>query len=1034
MVSDLNDLNIEENLEFLDITAKFIADAATLPNNQVSKSTSFSLFEGTHALEIGSASLDTGLIKLSQAEHQWFDPVKPLLLPVLNGGIKDVVSLTEQLFRLVFVWMGNNHTLSTSVLSCVYVERLLDNYTKRLELKYATFFGAGAGAEAEAETGPEQLNKAEKRLGELRSSNKQDSDDIKDEIVELQNFILTHKVFRAIVLAVVSFVAFIQKLAKQGILYEEEDIIMQVPDLNLLENSKEIEVLQELVIASLWLTKHYSVQVVSSSEAELEENKKALDLLNQFLSIFRHLFEFDKLISRNFQFNIHDDVLYTGSLITKQLFDPFNLKFLQNIIASLQKISQEADFLKKLKNQHLSGCFSPGIQKRLSNSRPFNKLASPDEIDYQTILTSYFANTQEYLVNLCSLNNADYLKTHNFLQKTYYNSNKNNLLLRVFLQLFYVRDSKSILGSHSLYLVNLLLGDMNYVSCYGTNVFNFILGTNQNTNLAVLDFAPADFVNQDQLSSPTTLENSARILLDYQLSGLSKEAYSDKDLAPLRKNFVDNLLYMENFYFELVVNISNNPSRQRQILSRMIVQFDSLQVAIQEFEDNLQQNYGILESSADAPAPYKDLDVGFPLTVYVYYKKLEVMLSYLWKGIELDIYKPWEFVLVYTYNSHLLFAMHQTLERQIKFNDLKIYRVKKKLDELQSTSSASTTAATTAKAKKKNNNKHVKNSKNLANEYANVSKTFKNDLKFNYYYNSIINTVSKSADGYEQYKTAAVEILNQKLIALMKIGSHLHKLRLQNEGESQLSYAIFHLLTAYNYLGFIQPPNFGIISNMIRKHYPEAHSLAAAGEEGDNDTTSEAKFIEKLYHLRFKSFSSVGVPEFIPYSQFKSDYDAVCAKFIGGGSGSKDHKAEIVSLSSLREPLDGILGTLSEAKTYFKNVIDQQKVAVNAGCGNGNDHGSDPQLIEAEEAKRINELAKSAVGWSLSVYKFKHLIDEAQKHFKRDVVSKKEFISYYRENEFNLTIYQEDITKANGEACNYHRYYPLMIIEKLGSV
>lgn len=120
--------------------------------------------------------------------------------------------------------------------------------------------------------------------------------------------------------------------------------------------------------------------------------------------------------------------------------------------------------------------------------------------------------------------------------------------------------------------------------------------------------------------------------------------------------------------------VTNNRCRQRQLMSRGIVIWDTLQVSSESLELELWQEYGIgdkiegLDSAEDNPS--------LPLSSFVYVTKLNVMLEVALRGLETNIYKPFEMSWMYWYISYLTQVIAEFYSNQIKsINDLRIYSI-----------------------------------------------------------------------------------------------------------------------------------------------------------------------------------------------------------------------------------------------------------------------------------------------------------------------------------------------------------------------
>ncbi|KAH3900327.1 Mak10p SCDLUD_003300 [Saccharomycodes ludwigii] len=202
--------NIEES--YADITQLLKDLSSKLEPKTIVKSPLFDLFQGTHALEINNAKLDTGLIENSE-EELLFDTSK---IPTGENELQIVTSILDKLFKLLVVWLDESQSLSSTILSCRYVETILIYYSKHLTILPS--FNTGS---------------------------------------ENFDFIL-----KSGVCGILYFVKFICFLTSQGVLLEEEDINTHSLDINIFQNMDspdEIIHLLNISIEKLSITKNYEL-------------------------------------------------------------------------------------------------------------------------------------------------------------------------------------------------------------------------------------------------------------------------------------------------------------------------------------------------------------------------------------------------------------------------------------------------------------------------------------------------------------------------------------------------------------------------------------------------------------------------------------------------------------------------------------------------------------------------------------------------------------------------------------------------------
>lgn len=187
--------------EFADITQKLQELCQHLDPSSVVKEPSFSLFEGTYALEVCNQKLDTSLISLSKEEAEFN-------CDIAYGSSEAeqlvyVTSVCDRLCRSVMNWLHDYQTLPTTVLSCRYVEEIIGKYTAAPS---------------------RNLNNIRLQTGSQ----------------------FYDQVLYSCVIAVCSFVKFTSKLLQAGVVYEEEDLNCNVMGLNMLSEIDDKQVLVEL--------------------------------------------------------------------------------------------------------------------------------------------------------------------------------------------------------------------------------------------------------------------------------------------------------------------------------------------------------------------------------------------------------------------------------------------------------------------------------------------------------------------------------------------------------------------------------------------------------------------------------------------------------------------------------------------------------------------------------------------------------------------------------------------------------------------
>jgi hypothetical protein len=109
-------------------------------------------------------------------------------------------------------------------------------------------------------------------------------------------------------------------------------------------------------------------------------------------------------------------------------------------------------------------------------------------------------------------------------------------------------------------------------------------------------------------------------------------------------------------YADLFTIMCQNRPRQRQNLSHAVVSWDSLQVVA----DDLAKELGALEDVPPYQTPNGDVFVD-PISLWVYIRKVFIMVWVVLMGFELNIYKHWEYCRMYYTAEVLLESIEQRL-------------------------------------------------------------------------------------------------------------------------------------------------------------------------------------------------------------------------------------------------------------------------------------------------------------------------------------------------------------------------------------
>lgn len=389
-----------------------------------------------------------------------------------------------------------------------------------------------------------------------------------------------------------------------------------------------------------------------------------------------------------------------------------------SILSKSELLNFKVDYLNEI--QVPNGCLSLGIQKRLENRSPVKDLIDvTKEEDY----TSLIKLAQSFIASFeISKRGDNTLQINNFM--IIFSQLNNHVLLRAFMSLFLIRDDRKIVGVEDF--TQFLISDLKSLTCLDCDILS-------NDNLVIAN----KFNEITEVISVT--------------------------------------------YFEWFNSLTQNPCRQRQHLSRLIVLFDTLQAQIEPIEYEIFQVF----KTADFVEINGSSIPSLPVSTWIYFKKLDIMINFILMGFKLEIYKKWEFCSMYWYVQYLVENMLLVLNRVQQCNEFKIENIN------------------------------------------NMSKKLKN----------------KKGDQKQRYKEKYQFKLNNVVPELVKINSSI--------GKMQNYYKMYRDLAHINLI-----------------------KINKANSTNDNTFKQpDFPFIKNptiLYDLRMKSFSTVGVPEYQKYNEYKA--------------------------------------------------------------------------------------------------------------------------------------------------------------------
>lgn len=397
------------------------------------------------------------------------------------------------------------------------------------------------------------------------------------------------------------------------------------------ENNKLINLVLKNVILGCLFFARFGCTLVQSGAVYEEEDINAqvmgLNLLStiQLDDVFNELRKANKYLIDNYNDDkdsliIQNIILILLSLLKLPLF--LNTRIpekSENIKYNVDFLDQTLVNIKFLQDNldyinsldKVEGCYTLGIQKRLDNNSPPRQLLSFTLEDYSSL--DLLISDFKQIFTIMEREEPKDIITHSL---NFANTNHHSIS-RAFYPIFLIRDDKTILGNESVneFLIQLL----NEFSCFNSELFN----------------------NENQI-------------------------------AKNKSNEIIELLSVQ--FLESLSVMNQNPCRQRQHLSRLIIQFDSLQANSEQLEITLNEVFQFKDEFLNRGE--KDLTLAIPLTSWIYYAKLDIMISVVLRGFELDLYKIWEFHSMYWYLNYLLDNILSLLDRVVNYNLYKIESIK----------------------------------------------------------------------------------------------------------------------------------------------------------------------------------------------------------------------------------------------------------------------------------------------------------------------------------------------------------------------
>lgn len=336
-------------------------------------------------------------------------------------------------------------------------------------------------------------------------------------------------------------------------------------------------------------------------EVVAAEASKSMDWIASNIGDDKHAGVMQKFLALALDMlNLHQ-ILYLRLSLTEKDQIEDKLHFLYHGKQCALNLQQETA---QLPMEPPKGSFSKFIQLDLNNKSIPAELTSLSRDECYSSIISLFDEVYQFVNTAANITNIHQLNTYLEFEIRRPLASA-NVISRGLFQLFLVRDDRTILGSKAD-ITSISLRLMENLSC----LYSHALRPDSWNNI------------QGDETQVLTVKRELLQNLDTLLGDIETGI---------------------NQYFALV---SNNRCRQRQLLTRSILIWDTIQVSSEPLEVMLWQSHRIGDRLLDdSPA--------LAITSFVYYTKLDVMLEVLLLGFELDLYKPYEMNQMYWFATYL---------------------------------------------------------------------------------------------------------------------------------------------------------------------------------------------------------------------------------------------------------------------------------------------------------------------------------------------------------------------------------------------
>jgi hypothetical protein len=347
------------------------------------------------------------------------------------------------------------------------------------------------------------------------------------------------------------------------------------------------------------------------TEVVLEELEKSISWLksNQDTNNTKEVNNAIDQLSIVLQLNKIQSIFQTSlSVLDGYKPNNLNLDYLSNGIAALNDLGS-LNY-----NSIPSGTFSKFIQLDLDNKNIPIDLYEIDSATAYDNLLGIFSSILEFMRNSQQIQNYNQL-----LNYLHFDISRNiksfNVLSRGIFQLHLIRDDKSIFGSK----------DVNLRTCVTGFIVNLV---GENTSILQLNQIQNWGIKQEMV----------------------QEVISSIDQLTLE---------LESATYHTLSLYGNNPCRQQQLISKGLLLWDTLQVTWESFESEMYAQFKVGDELVDG---------GLALTVssYIFFVKMTLMNELLLRGIDLELYKPYEMYLVYWFSAYLIRTIVELLQGRIQ--------------------------------------------------------------------------------------------------------------------------------------------------------------------------------------------------------------------------------------------------------------------------------------------------------------------------------------------------------------------------------